>query len=177
MRAVGVARRYADALYQVAAEREAIDATEQELKAVVSGVEQEADFGRFLAHPLVSREEKKDLVEKAFPNLSEPLANLLRLLIRNRRESYLDLIRDQFVKVRVEAEGLAKIDVATAKPLSKAEKTQLGDHLEAALGRRVLLDERVDESLIGGVRIEMDGRVIDGTLQARLGRLRALMGE
>jgi len=174
---VGIARRYADALYQVAAEQDAVETTEQELHGVVAGVEDATDFGRFLAHPLVSREQKTVLVEQTFPDLSAHLANMLRLLIRNRRESYLDLIYDQFVEVRVEAEGLARVDVTSAKPLSDDERQELSDRLETALGQRVLLEERIDEALIGGTRIEMDGRVIDGTLRARLGRLRALLGE
>jgi len=177
VRAVGVARRYADALYQVAAEQDRIDATQQELGHVVAGVEQDADFGRFLSHPLVSREEKTTLVEKAFPDLSESLANLLRLLIRNRRESYLDMIYDQYLEARIEAEGLTKVDVIAAKPLTEEERTKLVGRLEAALGHRVQLEERLDPTLLGGARIEMDGRVIDGTLRARLGRLRALLGE
>ena len=177
MRGIEVARRYADALYQVAVEQDAIDATEKELRSVVRGVEGTADFGRFLAHPLISRDEKTELVVKTFPEMSERLANLLKLLIRNRRESYLDLIYDQFVEVRVEAEGLAKIEVTSARPLTDENRAQLTARLEEALGRRVLLEGRVDEALIGGARIEMGGRVIDGTLRARLGRLRALLGE
>ncbi|MFC2081674.1 ATP synthase F1 subunit delta [Candidatus Bipolaricaulota bacterium] len=177
MRGIEVARRYADALYQVAVEQDAMDATEQELRAVVRGVEGTADFGRFLAHPLISRDEKAELVVKTFPEMSERLANLLKLLIRNRRESYLDLIYDQFVEVRVEAEGLAKIEVTSAKPLTEEGRARLTSRLEEAVGRRVLLEERVDEALIGGARIEMDGRVIDGTVRARLERLRALLGE
>ena len=177
MRSVGIARRYADALYQVAVEQNAIDETEAEFRRVIEGVKEDEDFGRFLAHPVVLRDEKITLMEKAFPDLSEHLGNLLRLLVRNRRESYLDMIYDEFVAVRVEAEGFAKIDVITARPFAEDERAQIIGRLETALGRRVLLEERVDEELIGGARIEMDGRVIDGTLRARLERLRSLMGE
>jgi len=177
VRAVGIAYRYADALYQVAAEQQTIEATEQELHAVIACVKETPDFGRFLAHPLISRERKTALVENVFPELSVHLANMLRLLIRNRRESYLDLIYDQFIEVRVEAEGLAKIDVTSAQPLDDDERKRLRERLEAALGKRVQLEENVDEALLGGARIEINGRVIDGTLWARLGQLRALLGK
>ncbi len=177
MRAVGIARKYADALYQVAEEKNAIEATERELRTIVDGLQGTPEFGRFLSHPLISKTNKIELVETTFPDLSTHSGNMLRLLIRNRRESYLDLVYDQFVEVRIEAQGFVKVDVIAARPLDEEESRKLSTRLETALGRQIQLEERIDEKLIGGARIEIDGRVIDGTLWARLGKLRALLGE
>jgi len=173
VRSQEVARRYAIALYQLAAEQEAVEATEKELRAVVDETRRTGEIARYLAHPLVSRERKTEFVAKVFPDLSVRMHNLFGLLIRNRRESYLDLICDEFLAARAEAEGLVPVCVTTARPLSEDERGRLTANLEGAMKRRVRLEERIDEKLLGGARIETEGRVIDGSLRARLEGLRA----
>jgi F-type H+-transporting ATPase subunit delta len=173
VRSQEVARRYAIALYQLAAEQEAVEATEKELRAVIDETRRTRDIARYLAHPLVSRERKTEFVAKVFPDLSVRTQNLFRLLVRNRRESYLDLIYDEFLAARAEAEGLVPVCVTTARPLSEDERGRLTANLEGALKRRVRLEERIDERLLGGARIETEGRVIDGSLRTRLEGLRA----
>jgi F-type H+-transporting ATPase subunit delta len=173
VRSQEVARRYAVALYQLAAEADAVDPIETELRAVVDETMASRDVTRYLAHPLVSRDQKTQFVGAAFPDLSERMRNLFSLLIRNRRESYLDLIYAEFLAARAEAEGLVPVCVTTARALEDGERTRLIANLEAALGQRVTLEEHVDGSLLGGARIETDGRVIDGSLRARLDGLRA----
>jgi F-type H+-transporting ATPase subunit delta len=173
VRSQEVARRYAIALYQLAAEQDAVDATREELRAVVEEVSGNREIERYLAHPLVSRERKNDFVDRVFPDLSGRMRNLFGLLIRNRREAYVDLIYQEFLDARAEAEGLIPVSVATAHALSDEQRDRLTANLEEVLKQRVHLTERVDEGLLGGARIETDGRVIDGSLRARLEGLRA----
>ena len=172
MRSQEVARRYAIALYQLAAEQEAVGPTEKELHAVVDKTTRTREISRYLAHPLVSRERKAEFVRKVFPDLSERMSNLFGLLIRNRREAYLDLIYAEFLAARAEAEGLVPVCVTTARPLSDEERDRLTSNLEQVMKQPVQLEERIDEMILGGARIEMDGRVVDGSLRARLERLR-----
>ncbi len=173
MRSQEVARRYAHALYQLAAEQDAVDATREELCAVIEEATETREIGRYLAHPLVSRERKREFVSRVFPSLSERMRNLFALLIRNRREAYLDLIYEEFLDARAEAEGLIPVSVTTAQALSDEQRDRLTVNLEASLNQRVHLTEHIDEELLGGARIETDGRVIDGSLRARLEGLRA----
>ena len=173
MRSQEVARRYAVALYQLAVDQDAVGSTEEELRSVVDETMRTREISRYLAHPLVSRERKSEFVEAVFPELSERMRNLFGLLIRNRRESYLDLIYTEFLAARAETEGLILVCVTTAQPLNDEERHRLTTNLEKTLAQRVQLEERTDEGLLGGARIETDGRVIDGSLRARLDGLRA----
>lgn len=173
MRSQEVARRYAVALHQLAAEEGAVDATEEELRAVIEETTKMREIARYLTHPLVSREQKAEFVRRVFPDLSQRTRNLFAVLIRNRRESYLDLIYTEFLAARAEAQGLIPVSVTTARPLSDGERDRLTASLEKALAHRVQLKERIDEALLGGARIETDGRVIDSSLRARLEGLRA----
>jgi len=168
-----IAERYAAALYAVAREGGIVDQTEAELSSIVDAMRTIPDFSRFLAHPLIGRESKISLLEEGFPGLSEYMRNMVRLLVRNGRESYLDMIYERFLAVRAEAEGITRVRVIAAAPLSPEERSRLKERLEEAFRGPVRIAEEHDERLIAGVRLEVEGKVIDGTLRARLDALRS----
>jgi len=170
-----IARRYAEALYRLASEQGNTDQIDSEYEQLLADTAEVPEVTLFLAHPLVSRQKKNRLIEQAFPQLSVYLRNLIRLLIRNGREDYLGLIFEQFVSLRAEEEGVIRVQVATAQEFSSDDRSRLTDRLTEALGRRVRLEERLDPDLLGGVRLEVDGRVIDGTLRAKLEGLLAVL--
>ena len=175
MRSREIARRYAEALYDLASEQASVDEIESAYQQVLTDIAGVPEVSLFLAHPLVSREKKNDLVGKAFPDLPGHLRNLIRLLIRHGREDYLGLIYEEFLALRADEEGVIRILVATAQEFSSEDRVRLSDRLARALGQRVKLEERLDPDLLGGVRLEVDGRVIDGTLRAKLEGLLAVL--
>jgi F-type H+-transporting ATPase subunit delta len=177
VRSQEIARRYAAALYQVSAEDAAVREIEDELAAVAVGTSDRSEVRRFLAHPLVPREQKSEFLAAAFPDTSDRMRNFLELLIHNRRETYLDLIYDAFVDIRTTAEGMIQVAVTTAEELSEDDKSRLRERLEHALNRPVQLEELIDERMLGGARIEADGHVLDGTIRARLNELRRQLEE
>ncbi|MBU1048472.1 ATP synthase F1 subunit delta [Candidatus Bipolaricaulota bacterium] len=177
MRSQEIARRYAAALYQVSVDDDAVQRMDEELAALATGTTDGAEVRRFLAHPLIPRETKSAFLADAFPETTSRMKNFLELLIRNRRETYLDLIYDQFVTIRTADEGMIQVTVSTAQVLSDDDKSRLSERLEAALKRPVRLAERIDETMLGGARIEAAGHVLDGTIRARLSELRKQLEE
>jgi len=173
VRSKEIAERYAAALYAVAREGGIVEEIEAELSSIVDAIRTIPDFARFLAHPLIGRERKISLVEEGFPELSEYMRNMIRLLVQNGRESYLDMIYDRFLAVWAEAEGITRVRVIAAAPLSPEERSRLKKRLEEAFRGPVRIDEGRDERMIAGVRLEVEGKVIDGTLRARLDALRS----
>ena len=172
MRSQEIARRYAAALYQVSVEDVAVKAIEDELAAVAQSTSDEPEVRRFLAHPLVPRKTKSQFLVAAFPETSDRMKYFLELLIRNRRETYLDLIYDEFVEIRTADEGMIQVIVTTAQMLSSEDRGRLRERLEKTLKCPVQLEERIDVSMLGGARIEAAGHVMDGTIRARLRELR-----
>ena len=150
-----------------------VSPVEEDLRAIAGDVSEITDMERYLTHPLVAREEKDRLLESAYGGVHEMVVHLLRLLVRNGREAYIDLILDEYLSVRAEAERTARVRVVSAQPLTETERDQIGGRLQAALGRTVVLDERLDKRLLAGVRIEVEGKAIDGTLLAKVQELRA----
>lgn len=172
MRSREIAGRYAGALYAVAVEDGTVSEVEAELAGLVEGIREVDQFDRFLTHPLIPRERKMELIGEAFPDLSASVANMVGLLIRNRREGYIELIRDEFLEVRSAAEHLARVRVITATEIDDKERSRLTERLEQALGRSVSLETECEEGLLAGARIEVEGRTIDATIRARLSELR-----
>ena len=176
MRSTEVARRYAEALYELAVETESVDSVKDAFRALVDDLKETPDLVRYLSHPMVLRDRKVALVEEVFADVPEILENLLRLVIHNQREAYLDLIYEEYLVVEADATGVSRVRVTTATVLEDDERSRLVERLSEAMGTRVRLEERLDERLLGGARLETDGKVIDGTLKARLDRLRSLLG-
>jgi F-type H+-transporting ATPase subunit delta len=175
MRSQETARRYAEALYTLAVEENCVETIDNDYRRVVEEIKDVPDFLRFLTHPLVSHDDKRALLSEAFPDITEYLHNLFSLLVRNGREGYIDMIYDEFERQRGSEEGIVQAQVITAQELTPEDRKRLSDHLAKKLGRQVRLDEQVDKNLIGGLRIEVDGKVIDGSLRARLDELKTVL--
>lgn len=175
MKSHEIARRYAKALYRLAREEGRVEEIAREYRTILADVDGIPDFISFLSHPLVPREAKLGLVDRAFPAIANELRNLFRVLIRNGREGYLDLIWEEFLAVRAAEERAIRVGVVAAQRLPEAERSRLIDRVGRALGGRVELEERIEPDLIGGARIEIGGKVIDGTLRAKLAELAAFL--
>lgn len=175
MKSQEIACRYAEALHSLAGEEDRIEEVEKGYREVVSAVAEVPEFDGFFAHLLVPGEAKIKLLKTAFPELSPYLFNLFFLLVRNRRENYLSLIYKEFIRLCAEAEGVMQAEATVARKLSTTDHTRLASCLGRAMGCQIELEEKVDPGLLGGVRIEINGKVIDGTLRAKLGGLKNLL--
>lgn len=175
MKSLDIARRYAEALHSLAVEEDCVDEIETAYGRVVSEISEVPEALRFLAHPLVPRSAKRAFVEEAFPDIPQHLRSLFELLIRNAREAYVELVYEELRALRREEEGTVHVRVETAQALSDEQRRRLEALLEKGLRQGVKLEEAVDPSLLGGARIDVAGKVVDGTLRARLGRLRDVL--
>ena len=175
MRSQQIARRYAEALYTLAVEENCVEAIDNDYRRVVEEIVDVPDFLRFLMHPLVVHSDKTALLREAFPDIAEYLHNMFSLLVRNGREGYIDMLYDEFERLRASEEGIVQVRVTTAQELTAKDRKRLSDHLAKKLGGRVRLDEQVDKNLIGGLRINIGGRVLDGSLRARLNELKTVL--
>lgn len=168
-----IAGRYAQALYEIAAQEKKVDDLEQELLAVEQLLKQHPDLRKILLHPQITPVAKKELLKKLFEGrLSEITGNFLALLIDHRRESFLGDIVAEFVAIANAARNIITAQVTSAVELSDKEKSSMAKVLNQAAGKKVLVSYVVDPHLIGGVVVRMGDRVIDGSVRTRLASLR-----
>ncbi len=103
--------------------------------------------------------------------LSGEAENFVRVLAENGRLDVLSEIRDQYEALKNEREGVVEAEVYTAFEMDEAQKADLVSRLEKKTGRKVRAKVSVDASLIGGVKIVLGDKVIDGSARAQLGAL------
>jgi F-type H+-transporting ATPase subunit delta len=98
-------------------------------------------------------------------------ANLLGLLSENNRLVVLSEISKQFDQLKMQAEQKVNVTITSATALDNSQAAALIESLQRRLGRKVELEQRVDEALVGGAVIQADDMVIDGSVRSRLQRL------
>jgi F-type H+-transporting ATPase subunit delta len=103
--------------------------------------------------------------------LSGEAENFVRVLADNRRLELLPEIRAQYAALRNEREGVIEADVFSAFELDGAQLAALVAHLESKTGRKVKTRVQMDKELIGGIKVVLGDKVIDGSVRAQLGAL------
>ncbi|MDQ6826254.1 MAG: ATP synthase F1 subunit delta [Candidatus Eremiobacteraeota bacterium] len=167
-----VARRYAVAIFGLAQEQNAIDQVGKDLHTIHDAIASDETTRRFFLAPVIDRPEKSQVIVAAFNGKAHAVAlHTLLLLIRKRREALLEEIVAQYDKLEVAARGNEPMTVTTAHVLSPPELQSMVERLERVYGKKFDVTTCVDPHLIGGVRITMADRRIDGTVAGRLDEL------
>jgi len=172
-------KRYARALAAAARGANRLEEVANELSAATSWLA-DPELGTALGSPIISDEDRDKLLGEVASslNLSELTRNFLSLLVDNQRiheiagidRSYRDLVDRELGRVRAE--------LRTARPLSDASTEEIRSGLSKAHGLEVLLNTETDASLVGGLTVEIEGRVYDGSVRTQLVELaRALTRE
>jgi len=170
-----LARRYATAIFQLATEAGDVSGISRDLHAFVATLAADADVNRFFRSPVVDRAEKSAVIVQAFDTLHEVALHAVLLLIRKRRESLAPEIVAQFDILERQARGAQTLNVTSARPLSKPDLDALVTKLGAAFKTSFDVTQNVDPELIGGVRITMGDKRIDGTIAGRLDDLARML--
>ena len=170
-----LARRYATAVFQLAQEAGKVQPVQHDLHTFVEALDRDETVRRFFRSPVVDRKEKETIVAQAFAKLDPIALHTVLLLIRKRRESLAETIVEQFDVLEREARGAQELRVVSARPLSQNELDTLVQRLSAAYRTKFDVTQSVDPSLIGGIRISMGDRLIDGTIAGRLDDIALLL--
>lgn len=172
---VSIARRYARALLDVATEAGRADAVSEQLTSFSSAVGQNRELADVLFNPAYSREQRARVVEsllKALGPVETVLANSMRLLVDRNRLGYLPDI-SRLYRDMVDAQaGRVRGHVTSAIPLSADTLQSLAGTLKQLTQRNVVLESRVDPSVLGGVAAQVGSTLYDGTLRTQLEQLR-----
>ncbi len=172
-----VARPYAQAVFEVARENDALAELSESLSAARVLLEDGQVVG-FLAAPQLNDKERLEFLQGLFAKAvgegsvfaggSQHGTNFLRLLLENGRVVALPEIAEQFEALRAKVENTVEAVITSAAPLSDAQQQQMAETLRERFGREVNITTEIDENLIGGAVIRAGDVVIDGSLRARL---------
>lgn len=169
----GLAKEYGEALYELAKEEGVLDALHDELKVVIALLNDEPMFTQLLCSRAIEREKRLKVVDDTFRDRAHVfIVNYMKLLVEKERfECFADSVK-WFHQRYNEDFGIVEAQVTSAAALSDEEQEALRQKLMQMSNRKVSMTLRVDPSLIGGIRVEMDGKRYDNTIQNKLSRLR-----
>jgi ATP synthase F1 delta subunit len=170
------AKPYARAIHQLAKERGQTEAVATELTALVEAVVREPALREFLARPWVAPMAKRAVALEVAGRLGlGPLTqDFVGLVARQGRADHLETILEVYRELLDADLGRVRARIRTVVPLTAEEREMLQRRLGAALGgRQVVLEEVVDDHLLGGFIAEVDSYIVDGSLDWQLARLRA----
>ena len=143
-----------------------LETTEQDLKRLADIIEAEPLVVLFLDHPLITLAEKERVFEGAIE--SDLTRRLLRVLITLRKSRRMRDVYDTFAEIVRRELAMAEVEVRVPRLLPPDVQESLRRAIEAWQGRRVHLTVVVDETVIGGVRVQVNGHVVDNTLKTQL---------
>ena len=169
----GLAREYGEGLYELARDEDLGLLIFEQLDDISAILKEQPQFIRLLCSRAVDRETRLKIVDDTFLNHVHPyVTNFMKLLVEKEHFDAFPLCCEWFHQRFNEDNRVVEADVTSAVALTEDELAALRVKLAHIAGRQVKLITSVDPSLIGGVRVEMDGRRYDNTIQDRLGRLK-----
>lgn len=173
-----VAKRYGQALLQIGQEKNSIDQYQDDLKAVVDTIENNAELKEILISQTVSNDTKKAIVKQVFVSqVDANIINLLCVIIDKAREEFIADIYNAYRDYADEVRNIAYADVVSAYPLTAEQESALSAQLASMSGKTVKLNVSVDASLLAGMIVTFGDKVYDGTVGARLAGMKNKLHE
>jgi F-type H+-transporting ATPase subunit delta len=166
-----VARPYAEAVFRLADASGALGKW-SEMLAELALVAQDERVGAAIEDPKLSEAQVSGMfIAILSGKLTAEAENFVRVLAENHRLELLPLIHEQFEALKNEREGVVEAQVQSAFELTEAQVKDLVQRLEKKTGRKVRTEVRIDKDLIGGVKLVIGDKVIDGSARAQLAAL------
>ncbi len=170
------ARRYAQAVFELALQSEKLSEWWADLDKIVSVVG-DAAFAAFLESPKIHFENKERLLLERLATVSPLALNLVRLLITKTRLSMVNDIAFEYQRLLDVYHGVAQAEVITAIALSEEKNKEVTRYLEEITGKKVVLKPAVNPDLIGGMVVRIGGKLLDGSTHSKLAALKRAMAE
>ena len=166
-----LAKRYGGSLYELAAEENLTDELLQQLRTAVNSIEAEPQYLRLLSTPSVPKKERCALLDKAFEGAHPYLVNFLKLLCEEDLLVTAGVCAPYQDRYNVD-HNILEVTAVSAIALTAPSREKLLAKLQKMTGKNIVLTETVDPAVLGGLRLDMDGTRLDGTVQRHLERLR-----
>ena len=172
-----VSREYSEALFRLASEQDKGQEYSDALELVKRLVVENPEYIDFMCSPGIPMHEREAALDAAFSGdeVMTSIASFLKLLMKNGRSRELVEIIDEYQAIFKSAMGMSTAYVTSAAPLNGVEMDALRKNLEKRLGHKVECVFSTDASLIGGVVVRVDGKVIDSSIKSQLSDIRELI--
>ena len=173
------AERYSLALYELSTESNVTSQIEEQSLSVLKLLEQSQDFSNLIKDPTTSQDDLLKVVNTISENykFDQLLKNFLSFLIQKRRFFFVERILKSFIEICSEKRGELKAELKSAKELSNEEITQITEELTKNFSSKIKLNYKYDESLIGGLAVQVGSTMVDTSIKSKLQQIENRMIE
>lgn len=171
-----VGRVYAGSLLELSQEQGAVDEIAEQVQGLLPMIAEGGELHRLLTNPAIADAERGTIVQHVFEGKVHPtLYKLLRVLGDKGRLGSLPQVAAGYLLAVAELRGQVEVIAYVARPLDESESVRVAEQVGQALGKTVNLTQKVDESLIGGMKIKIGDRLIDASVASQLRGMRNKM--
>jgi len=164
-------KRYAQAIFDLAIENNQVEPWGEDL-AVVAEAFSDAEFSALLKHPDMSAVAKMEATATVLAGVNPLIRNLVDLLVSKNSVDAIPGVHSGYTELLDAHLGRQRVEITTAVPLESAEEERINAFVKDLVRRDVVLTTKVDESILGGLVIQIGDRLLDGSTKARLESLR-----
>ena len=173
------ANRYALALYELAIEKSEMEIVEKNVNELLKAYNASEDLKNFIKNPTHSQSKQLEVLNKISDNLnfSKIMRNFLGVLVIKRRIFFINKIFINFLSLASRQRGELKASLISSKNLTSEELESLNKDLSQTMGAPIAFDYKVDESLIGGLKMQIGSLMIDTSIKNKLKKYKQTMLE
>lgn len=173
-----VAKRYAQALFELAQQKNILAEVGADLNELTKVLESSPELLTLLSVPKFSIERKKQMVAEIFVGSTTEFIHTIQLLVEKKRINEVKNLTEAFVNLAAQAQGTAEATVYSTRVLSAEESASISAAFAKRVGKQSLtITNEIDPSLLGGIRIQIGNHIYDSSVVSKLERLkRELIG-
>lgn len=172
------AERYALALFQIAQKHQVTADVEQDLREVKKVFAENPELYNLMVSPKLSSEKRINLIKELFKQGNKYVINTIQLIAERGRLNEIGNLVDAYVSLSNDAQGIQDAKVYSTRPLTEEERASISSVFAQKVGKQALrIENIVDPSLLGGLRLQIGNRIYDSSISTKLARLqRQLIG-
>ncbi|WP_435150776.1 ATP synthase F1 subunit delta [Candidatus Pelagibacter bacterium nBUS_44] len=173
------AERYSLALYELAGDSNVLSQVEDQSSSILNLISSSEDFLDLIKDPTISQEDLLKVIDKISNDnkFESLLKNFLSFLITKRRFFYVEQILKSFIETCSQKRGELKAELKSAKELSGDEISKITDELTKNFSSKIKLNYKHDESLIGGLIVQVESTMVDTSIKNKLQQIENRMIE
>lgn len=169
-----VEKNYSEALFELAFDEKSLDRVHDDLELISKVFSDNEDIYKFLFTPTIEFEEKEKVITSSFKDsLCDISHDFLCLIVKKGRIKYLQNIIDRYNKLFDEEKQILEVTAITTQELSDELREKLVDKLHVVFKKQIVLHEKIDQSIIGGIILEIGDKHIRASIKDKLERLKA----
>lgn len=169
-----LANKIGYSLFEVARENNSLEQVSYELNEVAKVVNENPDFVTLMNNPNIEKIKKINLIDASFTGVNKYVVNVVKILAGNLQISLINFVLEQFTELFNKHSNSVVVKVESASPLTDKQLENLKEKLKNELQlEKVELNNFVDESLLGGLKLTYNNKVVDASIKAKLSAIKA----